>query len=120
MMFGDHDKQVGFGKRISPSLDIAVGKWFTPGVGIRLMYNGLSLRGATRWGAAHSTGEQVPDWGEGMYYSKFKYYNVRADVMFNLSNLFADTRKNVSGTAVSMQVWVTCVPGKHRQPETSR
>lgn len=88
MMFGDHDKQVGFGKRISPSLDIAVGKWFTPGVGIRLMYNGLSLRGATRWGAAHSTGEQVPDWGEGMYYSKFKYYNVRADVMFNLSNLF--------------------------------
>lgn len=41
MMFGDHDKQVGFGKRISPSLDIAVGKWFTPGVGIRLMYNGL-------------------------------------------------------------------------------
>lgn len=88
MMFGDHDKQVGFGKRISPSLDIAVGKWFTPGVGMRLMYNGLSLRGATRWGAAHSTGEQVPDWGEGMYYSKFKYYNVRADVMFNLSNLF--------------------------------
>lgn len=88
MMFGDHDKQVGFGKRISPSLDIAVGKWFTPGIGMRLMYNGLSLRGATRWGAAHSTGEQVPDWGEGMYYSKFKYYNVRADVMFNLSNLF--------------------------------
>lgn len=31
VMFGDHDKQVGFGKRISPSLDIAVGKWFTPG-----------------------------------------------------------------------------------------
>lgn len=88
VMFGDHDKQVGFGKRISPSLDIAVGKWFTPGVGMRLMYNGLSLRGATRWGAAHSTGEQVPDWGEGMYYSKFKYYNVRADVMFNLSNQF--------------------------------
>ena len=55
---------------------------------MRLLYNGLSLRGATRWGAAHSTVEQVPDWGEGMYYSKFKYYNVRADVMFNLSNLF--------------------------------
>lgn len=88
IMFGDHDKQIGLGKRISPSLDIAVGKWFTPGVGMRLMYNGLSLRGATRWGEAHSTGEQVPDWGEGMYYSKFKYYNVRADVMFNLSNLF--------------------------------
>lgn len=94
MMFGDHDKQIGLGKRISPSLDIAVGKWFTPGIGVRLMYNGLSLRGATRWGAAHSTGEQVPDWGSGMYYSKFKYYNVRADVLFNLSNLFCGYREN--------------------------
>ena len=88
VIFGDHDRQIGLGKRISPSLDIAVGKWFTPGIGLRLMYNGLSLRGATRWGAAHSTGEQVPDWGSGMYYSKFKYYNLRADVLFNLSNLF--------------------------------
>lgn len=94
MMFGDHDKQIGLGKRISPSLDIAVGKWFTPGIGVRLMYNGLSLRGATRWGEAHSTGEQVPDWGNGMYYSKFKYYNVRADVLFNLSNLFCGYREN--------------------------
>lgn len=94
MMFGDHDKQIGLGKRISPSLDIAVGKWFTPGIGVRLMYNGLSMRGATRWGAAHSTGDQVPGWGSGMYYSKFKYYNLRADVLFNLSNLFCGYREN--------------------------
>lgn len=94
MMFGDHDKQIGLGKRISPSLDIAVGKWFTPGIGVRLMYNGLSMRGATRWGGAHSTGDQVPGWGSGMYYSKFKYYNLRADVLFNLSNLFCGYREN--------------------------
>lgn len=94
VMFGDHDKQIGFGKRISPALDIAVGKWFTPGIGVRLMYNGLSLKGATRWGAAHSTGEQVPGWGSGMDYSKFKYYNLRADVLFNLSNLFCGYREN--------------------------
>ena len=34
--FGDHDKQAKFGKRISPALDIAVGKWFSPGMGVRL------------------------------------------------------------------------------------
>ena len=94
VMFGDHDKQIGFGKRISPALDIAVGKWFTPGIGVRLMYNGLSLKGATRWGEAHSTGEQVSGWGSGMYYSKFKYYNLRADVLFNLSNLFCGYKEN--------------------------
>ena len=86
--FGDHDGQIDLGKRIAPSLDIAVGKWFTPGLGLRVAYNGLSIKGATRWGLAHSTGEEVPGWGSGMYYSKFKYFNFHADVLFNFSNLF--------------------------------
>lgn len=46
--FGDHDKQIDLNKRIAPALDIAVGKWFTPGIGIRLMYSGLKSKGATR------------------------------------------------------------------------
>lgn len=86
--FGDHDKQVSFGERISPALDIAVGKWFSPEIGVRLMYNGLSAKGATRWGAAHSTGEEVEGWGTGLYKSKFNYFNFQADAMFNLSNIF--------------------------------
>ena len=40
--FGEHDSQQSFGKRLSPALDIAVGKWFTPGIGVRFMYSGLS------------------------------------------------------------------------------
>lgn len=86
--FGDHDKQVSFGERISPALDIAVGKWFSPEIGVRLMYNALSAKGATRWGAAHSTGEEVEGWGTGLYKSKFNYFNFQADAMFNLSNIF--------------------------------
>ena len=65
--FGDHDSQAEFGKRISPALDIAVGKWFTPSIGVRLMYSGLSFKGATQdWdmenntGGIHSTGERLP------------------------------------------------------------
>lgn len=30
VFFGDHDRQRRFGERISPALDIAVGKWLTP------------------------------------------------------------------------------------------
>lgn len=88
LFLGDHDRQIGLGKRISPALDIEVGKWFTPGLGLRLGYNGLSAKGATRWSTAHSTGEQVPGWNGGMDYSKFKYFNLHADVLFNFSNLF--------------------------------
>lgn len=88
--FGDHDRQVKFGKRIAPSLDVAIGKWFTPGIGVRLMYNGLSVKGATQTGM-YSTGEDVPGKGGAGYWldnQKFKYANLQADVMFNLMNIF--------------------------------
>ena len=32
--FGDNDSAGSFGKRISPTLNISVGKWFTPGLGL--------------------------------------------------------------------------------------
>ena len=90
--FGDHDRQVDFGRRLAPALDVAVGKWFTPGIGVRLMYSGLQVKGATQKGAlAHSTGVDVPGKGGNGYWlekQKFNMSNVHADVMFNLSNLF--------------------------------
>ena len=92
--FGDHDREAKFGNRISPALDIAVGKWFSPEIGVRLMYNGLSAKGATRWGQAHSTGDQVDGWGIGMYKSKFKYFNFQVDAMFNLSNIICGYNEN--------------------------
>ena len=38
MYFGDNDGKADFGKRLAPALDIAVGKWFTPGIGLRLAF----------------------------------------------------------------------------------
>lgn len=45
-----------FGDRLSPALDIGFGKWFTPGIGVRFMYSGLTIKGATQNGS-HSTGK---------------------------------------------------------------
>lgn len=95
VLFGNHDKQVKFFNRIAPALDIAVGKWFTPGFGVRLMYSGLSLKGATQKEGhgefpAHSTGEDVPGKGGDGYWlmkQKFKFYNLHMDALFNMSNL---------------------------------
>ena len=92
--FGDHDREAKFGNRISPALDIAIGKWFSPEIGARLMYNGLSAKGATRWGQAHSTGEQVDGWGIGMYKSKFHYFSFQADAMFNLTNIICGYKED--------------------------
>ena len=58
--FGDHDKQCKVIDRIAPAVDIAVGKWFSPSIGVRVMYSGLSQKGATQNGM-YTTGEGVPD-----------------------------------------------------------
>lgn len=110
--FGDHDRQVDFGKRISPALDIAVGKWFTPSIGLRLIYSGLSFKGATQdWdltnntGGVHSTGERLPGekGGHGYWldYQKFNEFSLSAEVMFNLNNIIAGYRED--------RLW-NCVP----------
>ena len=100
--FGDHDKQLDFGKRLAPALDIAVGKWFTPGIGVRLMYSGLQSKGATKHpgdtmeDSAHGTGKPVdgggaPHWLE---QSKYDMGNLHADVLFNVLNLFGGYNEN--------------------------
>lgn len=76
MYFGDGDKTVSFGKRISPDLEVYVGKWFTPCVGARFLYNGLYYKGAAL-GADKTYSE-----------NKFNYFNLQVDVMLNVFNLF--------------------------------
>lgn len=95
VLFGNHDKQVKFFDRIAPALDIAVGKWFTPGIGVRLMYSGLSVKGATQKEGhgefpTHSTGVDVPGKGGDGYWlmkQKFDFYNLHLDALFNMSNI---------------------------------
>lgn len=92
---GDHDKQQSFGKRIAPALDLAVGKWFSPEIGARLVYSGLKVSGATKhpndpmYTSAHGNGKPVDGGGSPHYLEeqRFSFYNLHADVLFNLSNL---------------------------------
>ena len=85
MYFGDHNKQMSFGDRWSPALDVAFGKWFTPGIGVRVMYSGLTIKGATQNGS-HSTGK-VYDASQRLEEQKFDFMNIHGDVMFNMSNM---------------------------------
>lgn len=97
---GDHDGQCKFGDRLAPALDVAIGKWFTPGIGVRFTYSGLQIYGATQtWnpyehiGGAYNAGKPVPGKHTNPYgyldVQKFNMLNLHADVMFNLNNLFA-------------------------------
>lgn len=104
VLFGDHDRQAKFGDRISPALDIAIGKWFSPSIGVRLMYSGLSAKGATQtWntegkGGIYNTGKPVPGKFTNAYGylcgQKFNFLTLHADVMFDLTNMFGGYNAN--------------------------
>lgn len=81
--FGDGDSQGDFGKRIAPALDIAVGKWFTPGIGLRATYSGLQAKGFGFGSYAYGTKND-----KGVYRQKWNLAHVHGDVLFNASNLF--------------------------------
>lgn len=86
VLLGDNDGAASFGKRISPTLNVALGKWFTPGLGLRLQYSGLQAKGYTYdKGADYVRGNQK---GDGYYEQRFDYMNLHGDVMFNLMALF--------------------------------
>ena len=85
IFFGDHNMQMKFGDRLSPALDIGFGKWFTPGIGVRFMYSGLTIKGATQNGS-HSTGK-VYDASQWLDEQKFDFMNIHGDVLFYASNL---------------------------------
>ena len=96
LYFGDHDRQLGFGEWISPTFDIAVGKWFSPEVGARLMYSGGAIRGATQSGT-HSLGSWIdskPIDNFWLQNSRFGFFNIHADVLFNLNNIIAGYKED--------------------------
>lgn len=86
MYLGDHNRQQSIGKQLTPAMEFAVGKWFTPGIGVRLMANGMTVKGLTQNGA-HSTGK-IHDVSKSLYNQEFDFLDVHGDVMFNLTNIF--------------------------------
>jgi len=61
------------GFRSNPQAAIALGKWFTPGLGLRTKVSGV--------------------WGKAMDHS-FKYWNAQEQVLFNLSNMLCGYNPN--------------------------
>ena len=65
--------------RSNPGAALAIGKWFTPGLGLRTKAQGI-------WGKAVVDGDN--------YGNCNKYWTLNEQVMFNLSNLFCGYNEN--------------------------
>ena len=66
--------------RSAPGFSVAVGKWFTPGLGLRTKFAAMNGRSV---------------WSEDKDFNDIKFWNAQEQVLFNLSNMlcgYSDTR----------------------------
>lgn len=90
--FGEQDRAMKFHHRIAPAMDIYVGKWIIPCLGIRVAYSGGRAYGVTNAdsGYTYSTGEfyqLLPNDAKPTYKQEFNYLGVRGDLLFNITTL---------------------------------
>ncbi len=77
---------VKFRDRVAPTFNVSVGKWVTPGFGLRLQYSGLQAKGfTTSENANYVVGGPRED---GSYKQRWDYMNLHGDLMINLNALF--------------------------------
>lgn len=79
---GENDSYGSFGKRLAPALDINMGKWITPSVGLRIGYSGINAQGWTSGQTIFAKG--LVDGN--IYKEKFGVSYLHGDVMWNFSN----------------------------------
>ncbi len=81
-----------FGNRITPDIEVAVGKWFTHVWGARIQYDGYKMKGFTSPANAYATGGQTP---KGGYQQQFNYMNFHFDILFNLNSAICPYSRRV-------------------------
>lgn len=90
--FGNNDSKYSLTDRITPSLNFYVGKWFTPGMGIRAGIDASNAKGLTsnnyNWYTNfYNTGDIYSKDGVSYYEQKIKYVHFNAEALFNVTNL---------------------------------
>lgn len=89
---GDYSNLGPFKGTISPDFSIGVGKWFTPGIGLKVEFMPFTdSRGYTKYKSGHwGVGEPVYDKDGQFLYRKMKtkWWDLSASVILNLSRLF--------------------------------
>lgn len=86
---GDYSGRGKFGGTISPDFGIGVGKWFTPGVGVKLEFIRSDSKGYTEYLTGHYGYGGIMQAPDGTPYRKMRtrWWDIGASVIFNLSRL---------------------------------
>ena len=87
--FGDYGSVGDFKGKLSPDFNVGIGKWFTPGIGVKFQFELGSSKGYSKEENWYTQGESLTaDDGTSYWKTKYKWWDLNANVMFNLSRLF--------------------------------
>lgn len=92
--FGEQERAMKFHHRLAPAMDVYIGKWIIPCLGVRVAYSGGRAFGVTNADNAfvYSTGkvyEHYPKSGnKALFKQRFNYFGIRGDLMLNFTTLF--------------------------------
>lgn len=90
MYNGEYDNRLTFGGRLSPALDLSLGKWITPSIGVRVQYSGLRVIGAVSSLGRYK--EEALIGCPGCYLERFNMFNLHGDFLWNVSNAIGGYR----------------------------
>lgn len=108
---GDFDSEGSFGYRVNPAIDLSVGKWISPVVGLRIQANGISQSGYTYNDARAFRGpsrflkDPVSGNSDGLYKEKWNSIGGRIDALFNFSNLLGGYRHDRTVSFIPFAGW---------------
>ncbi len=85
---GENDSYLDLKDRLAPAVNAYIGKWFTPSVGLRIGYYGFRAKGFT----IDQSNPFIDENKDHGYLQRFNINNVRADLMWNLSNAIGGYR----------------------------
>ncbi|MFA5641615.1 MAG: OmpA family protein [Bacteroidales bacterium] len=91
VLYGEHDTKADFADRLAPALDISLGKWITPSIGVRAQYAGLKAKGVTTSSSAKFVTGASSDLA-GYYDEEFNFFNLHGDLLWNISNTIGGYR----------------------------
>ena len=88
---GEQDREMKYHHRLAPAMDVYLGKWIFPWLGLRVGYSGGEAYCITNAdsGWVYSTGEiyEKPGTEKDRYRQEFSYMSVRGDLMLNITSL---------------------------------
>lgn len=87
---GDYSSDGGFWGTVSPDWSVGIGKWFTPGVALKVEFIRSNSRGYTEYITGHYGYGDILQKSDGTPYRKFKtgWWDISGAVVLNFTRLF--------------------------------